>query len=170
MEDRKKDIFKELSEINKALNRHLGGIHKLMARKSELHEEVAKLDQELRRPNGREITASGKKEAIPRMNAHIGRRVLNHQNTRFANVNKRKPVWWLHIPVRMVGERVNLLLRRTDGGLIWLELPPRALDGPDFRYWPVKDVISLEIRTRDLRDRHSEHNFRRYIKLELPPS
>lgn len=115
-------------------------------------------------------TVSDKREAIARVNSHIGRKLLNHQNTHFSNVNRRYPVWWLDIPVRKVGKQLHVLLRWENGGLIWLRCPPDILDSSDFRYRPDKDVVSLEIETgsRLLRDRQSGYGFSQYVELELP--
>lgn len=112
--------------------------------------------------------ASDKREAIARVNSHIGRKSLNHRNTHFSNVNKVVPVWWLEIPVTKVGKQLHLLLRRVDGSLIWLRCPSRTLEGDSFRCRPEKDAISLEIRVGDFRERRSGHDFSRYVELQLP--
>lgn len=113
---------------------------------------------------------SGKREAIARVNSYIGQKLLNHQNTHFSNVNKRVPVWWLEIPVRKVGKSLHFLLRREDGGLIWLRCPPGTLDSNDFRHRLDTDAISLELETgtRFLRDRRSGYNFSQNVELEFP--
>ena len=54
-------------------------------------------------------------EAIRRVNQRCKVAVLDSNNTRFANINKTQPVWWLEIPLQMVAgpgakEFVNLLL------------------------------------------------------------
>ena len=53
---------------------------------------------------------------------------LNNQNTHFANVNSARPVWWLTIPMRKVGKQLHLLLKKTNGNLIWLRIPPNIFD------------------------------------------
>ena len=111
---------------------------------------------------------SDKREAIARVNSHIGHKLLNHRNTRFANVNKAVPVWWLHIPRKMVDNRLHIVLKREDGGLIWLTCPPGTLESDRLRYRSDKDVISLEIDVRHFRDRHSGLDFSRCVELELP--
>ena len=111
---------------------------------------------------------SDKQEAIARINAHIGHRLLNHRNTRFSNVNKTVPVWWLTIPWKIVNNPLHIVLKREDGGLIWLKCPPGALESKSFTYRPDKDAISLEIGIGDLRDRHSGRDFSQYVELELP--
>ena len=113
-------------------------------------------------------TMSEKQEAIARVNAHIGYALLNHRNTRFANVNKTVPVWWLHIPRKMVDNCLHIVLKKGDGGLIWLRCPPGTLESDTFRYRPDKDVISLEIDISHFGDRHSGQDFSRYVELELP--
>ena len=112
----------------------------------------------------------GKREAIARVNSYLGRTLLNNQNTHFSNVNKAVPVWWLEIPVRKIGKQVHLLLRREDGGLIWLRCPPGTFDSDDFRQRLDKDVVSLQIETgpRFLSDRLSGYNFSHNVELELP--
>ena len=109
---------------------------------------------------------SDKWGAIAHVNSHIGRKLLNHQNTHFANVNKAEPVWWLTVPRKKVGKQLYILLKRKNGGLIWLNCPPGTLDNVTFRYRPDKDAISLVIDT-SLRDRYSRHDFSPYVELEL---
>ena len=111
---------------------------------------------------------SDKQEAIACVNSHIDRALLNHQNTRFANINKTVPVWWLHIPRKIVDKHLHIVLKREDGGLIWLKCPPGTLESDSFKYRSDKDVISLEIDISHFRDRHSRHDFSRYVELELP--
>lgn len=111
---------------------------------------------------------SDKQEAIARINSHVGYKLLNQQNTRFANVNKAVPVWWLTIPRKVVDRVLHIILKRENGGLIWLKCPPRTLEGDTFTYRPDRDAINLAIDISHFRDRHSRHDFSRYIELELP--
>ena len=60
----------------------------------------------------------GKREAIARVNSHIGHALLDPDNTHFASVKQAVPVWWLDIPRRKVGKQLHLLLKRTNGIVI----------------------------------------------------
>ncbi len=111
---------------------------------------------------------SDKQEAIARINAHIGYALLNRRNTRFSNVNKTVPVWWLTIPWKIVNNRLHIVLKREAGSLIWLKCPPGALESKAFTYRPDKESISLEIGISDFGDRRSGRDFSQYVELELP--
>lgn len=112
---------------------------------------------------------SDKREAIAHVNSYLGNNLLDEENTHFSNVNKTVPVWWLDIPVRKIGKQLHFLLRREDGGLIWLRCPPGTLDSNAFRRRLDTDKVSLELETGThfLRDRHSGYNFSRNVEREF---
>ena len=73
-----------------------------------------------------------KRQAIEYVNSHVGRPLLNGQNTRFASENDgSKSVWWLNIPLPQTCKDLNILLKRATkeqgGSLIWLKLPAHTL-------------------------------------------
>ena len=46
-----------------------------------------------------------KSNAIDKVNFFLGEKILNNGNTRFANKNSRKNVWWFDIPLEMISSR-----------------------------------------------------------------
>lgn len=124
-----------------------------------------------------------KKTAIERVNQYLGYRLLEHTNTRFANMNNGKPVWWFDIPPRMFGQDLHLLLagnpmaqQRVGGqGLIWLTIDSHTFPDPRTRFYerPDNGKIQLNISSSTgsgyLCDTTgTEYNFRPHVKKEWP--
>ena len=70
-------------------------------------------------------------EAIALINSRYGSARLNRRDTHFANINARKPVWWLEIPIHKLEgsvRAINLLLydHRVDD-LHYLKVPTEYL-------------------------------------------
>ena len=100
---------------------------------------------------------------------------LSKRDAHFANVNARKPVWWLDIPIAEIfDERVptlNIVLADTNGAVHHLSVPNdwliENLDECAVR--PDKDVVSLELSAmphsqfRDERPRSGRLNFAQFL-------
>jgi hypothetical protein len=103
-----------------------------------------------------------KPEAIARINRLCGQAGLDDRNTHFANINARKDVWWLDIPLSKISRagitEINFLLydQRSDE-LHYLRVPIGYLRANLGRLVVREDkaVISLELsadQTRLFRD------------------
>ncbi len=94
-----------------------------------------------------------KDSAIHAWNSRSPSARMHRSSTHFANVNARKPVWWLDIPIVEIFDvtepAINLLLAESDGNLHHLRV---------MKAWLIdhigqlarrqdKDVISLELST-----------------------
>lgn len=120
-----------------------------------------------------------KKEAITKLNSRKDAPLLTNANTRFANINTRKEVWWLDIPVRCLkansGNALNLVLynHRTDE-LHHLSVPStfffKNLKGLVVR--KDKDVITLELaveaahQLQDVRSKGAGISFKQFLQEE----
>ncbi|MAO52767.1 MAG: hypothetical protein CML16_18100 [Pusillimonas sp.] len=62
----------------------------------------------------------------------------------FANINKRKNVWWLNIAVSKFTDDVHLLLN-TPEYAYWVQLPKGFAEGVPFIIRPDKNAVDLEI-------------------------
>jgi hypothetical protein len=101
-------------------------------------------------------------EAIRRVNQRCNLAVLHSSNTRFANINKTVPVWWLEVPLKMVAEPdaeefVHLLLYdRYSQKLHHLRVPTsylrenlRRSEPSKLRWRPDKESIALWLSSND---------------------
>ena len=123
-----------------------------------------------------------KKAAIERVNNYLGHRLLEHTNTRFANVNSAKSVWWLDIPPEMFDKELHVLLagspvshQRTSQGLTWLKIQTRAFQNPRNRFYvrPDNGKIQLNISCSPTSDYLHDttgtgYDFRPHVEKEWP--
>ena len=116
-----------------------------------------------------------RREAIVFVNERTGYVVLNGNNSRFSNVNKSNPVWWLNIPPEKFKRELHILLaKKNDRGLIWLKIEAHTF--PDlenvFKMRRDKGVVDLEISSEgirylcDVKSGGTGYNFRRHIQEE----
>ena len=122
-----------------------------------------------------------KSDAMRMVNAHLGETLLkgsgNDSNTRFANINTRKQVWWFTIPPQMFGNELHILLAKKPG-LIWLRLDAGAIPNPSDMFSPRADGdVDVEIccdtsslcymhDIRSIRIRGIGYDFRPHIEYE----
>jgi uncharacterized protein (DUF433 family) len=116
-----------------------------------------------------------KQLAIAKVNEHLGYRLLDGRNTRFANVNASKPVWWLNIPPGKFKKDLHLLLvtERQDS-LIWLKIEAHTFPVPDqvFRWRQDKGQYDLELSSRhplyltDVKSGGAGYDFTKHIEHE----
>jgi hypothetical protein len=112
-----------------------------------------------------------KRTAVAIVNAKRGAAGPLGRTVHFANVNSRKPVWWIDLPrdevLDLTTRHVDLVLAETDARVHHLRVPKDWLaaniDGLAIR--ADKDVISVELsvlpqqRFRDVRPRASRLDF-----------
>lgn len=115
-----------------------------------------------------------KRSAIDTWNRH-NRARLHRSSTHFANVNARKPVWWLDIPTDEIFDltesAIDLLLAQPDGNLYHLRVSKEWLIEhlPQFALRKDKDAISLELsalaadRFRDVRPTSGRLRFSEFL-------
>jgi hypothetical protein len=116
-----------------------------------------------------------KSSAIEELNRRGASPPLTDSQSRFANVNSSKPVWWLDLPNKKLADRtspnLDLILADSDGRLHHLRLPKSWLIANIARLAvrADKDVISLELsaqphdRFTDVRPRSGRLAFRAFV-------
>ena len=120
---------------------------------------------------------------MERVNQSVGYRLLEHTNTRFANINNAKPVWWFDIPPEMFDQDLHLLLagnpmRHQRGGvqgLIWLKVKAGTFPDPGTRFYPRRDNGKIQLNISSgtgpeyLCDTTGTHyDFRPHVEKEWP--
>jgi hypothetical protein len=99
------------------------------------------------------LGAMDKRTAILKLNDHGTTPILTNRNTRFANVNQSKSVWWLDIPLDLLKEAepvLNLVLAGTQPWEIFhLRVPKdwlkQKIETQGLIVREDKGVISLEL-------------------------
>ena len=124
-----------------------------------------------------------KKAALERINNYLGQRLLEHTNTRFANVNSAKSVWWLDIPPEMFDHDLHIVLagnpvrsgRASGQGLTWLRIKARTFRDPRTQFYKRPDNgkiqlnISCDPTSGYLRDTTGAgYDFRPHVEKEWP--
>lgn len=117
-----------------------------------------------------------KKTAISQVNQQ-GKQNFSAKDTRFANINTAKNVWWIDIPNHMLSDHICihfLLYDCSDRKLYHLDVPSNYFQDHHFDFSICKDkqVISLELspdisnRFQDVRAGGSQVNFKYFLKGE----
>ena len=119
-----------------------------------------------------------KRQAIERVNSHVGRALLTGRNTIFASESESGLLWWLNVPVKKTCTALNVILKRgtrtQDGGFLWLKLPANTLSVKKFRHWEHRGAIDLGIGTqgvdylRDTKSGGSRYDFSPHVDREFP--
>ena len=162
-----------------------GREHEMSMKLEEIGEELGKvrgqlgeLVEQLKEGGGDTVVTrwQERKQAIEYVNSQIDQSLLNCQNANLANVNTRRPVWWLHIPLNRTCRELHILLKRQDGGLVWLKLPANTLSEERFRCRKIRDKkkIDLEIGTegvdylKDIKSGGTRYDFSPHVVHEFP--
>ncbi len=118
-----------------------------------------------------------KQQAITIVNDYLERKVLNNQNTHFANINNAKDVWWFCIPLTRFDNDLHLLLNKRNG-IIWLKVLANTFENLSnvFRIrlreqWREQRV-DLEISSNsqymvDIKSGGTRYDFRQHIEHEF---
>jgi uncharacterized protein (DUF433 family) len=113
-----------------------------------------------------------KRSSIEIANAYLGHRLLDGQNTSFANVNTAKAVWWININPGKFNRDLHLLLANDKRDyLVWLKIEANTIAAPDRVFQIRRDngAIDLEISTEvsrflvDIKGRGTGYDFTRHI-------
>ncbi len=114
-----------------------------------------------------------KKEAMIRVNDKIGKPILNSFNTIFSNINSRKSVWWINIPLEKFKSILYLLLI-GESKLYVIKLPLAEIEQPDKIFKLRKDFVDIEIDAektgafmKDIKAGSTLFDFSPYIILEI---
>ena len=116
-----------------------------------------------------------KTSAMAKVNEHMGRELLSHHNTIFANINSAKDVWWLNVHPRKFGSDLHIILMKQGGsGLIWLRITAGFISAPEevFRVRPDNGLVDVEISSRrqrymkDVKNGGTGYDFRRHVEYE----
>ena len=89
-----------------------------------------------------------KPEAIAKFN-DLSKIELDGGNTRFANIRgaeyKHRKIWWVEVPKEKFSDGFYFLFRYPNGTLIFLELPPNALNLELLYYRKDRNIYSLYV-------------------------
>ena len=116
-----------------------------------------------------------KKQAMAKVNKHVGCRLLNHHNTTFAKVNSAKDVWWINVaPRKLRSDWHIILIKKRGNSLIWLRVPAGSISAPEkvFRVRQDKGCIDLEISShcqrymKDVKSGGTGYDFSRHVEYE----
>ena len=117
-----------------------------------------------------------KKQAMAKINEHVGQELLNNRNTICSKINSAKDVWWFTVAPRKFRSDLHIaLIKKGGSGLIWLRITADFISAPEkvFSKRQNNDRLDLEISSRgpqymkDVRSDGTGYDFARHVKDEI---